>query len=82
MVPGRKAWNTLTCVDKGMHRHRRKLVSQGLCDDSLRSFEPALPYYIDIFCGKLDVGAVNHSGWTEPKDFVHLVQVVYSQQYV
>ena len=71
MVPGREGWSTLTCIDKGMHRHRRRLISQGLSDDSLRIFEPALYGYLDTFCAKLGSGAVDWDHWTQAKNVGH-----------
>lgn len=69
MVPEEGAWCTLTCIDKSMHRCKRRLITQGLSDDALKAFEPSLLSHLDIFCRKLGGDLFQHNGtWTEPRN--------------
>lgn len=69
MVPEEGGWCTLTCIDKSMHRYKRRLITQGLSDDALKAFEPSLLAHIDIFCHKLGEGGLRRNGqWTEPRN--------------
>lgn len=49
MIPAPGAYNIFTAVDKGIHRHKRKVLSQGFSDQSIRAFEPTMLRHIDIF---------------------------------
>ena len=52
-----------------MHRHKRKFITQGLSDDVLRQFEPALLSHVCLFVEKLatDPDPIR-GGWTAPKN--------------
>ncbi len=45
--------NVLTCRDKAQHARRRRLISQGFSDASLRTLEPAIIALTAKFCDKL-----------------------------
>jgi len=69
MVPDDDSWCTLTCINKSMHRHKRRLFTKGISEDAIREFEPAMRKHLDCFCGKLGEGAnPNGEGWTGPKN--------------
>lgn len=59
MIPAPGAFNIFTAVDKGIHKHKRRVLSQGFSDQCIRSFEPRILDHIDIFLAKL-VGAPEH----------------------
>jgi cytochrome P450 len=48
-----QALNTLTVRDKKDHGRRRRVISQGLSDSTLRNFEPAMLEIINRFCDRL-----------------------------
>lgn len=52
MLPAKGAYNIFTAVDKSIHRHKRKVLSQGFSDQSIRAFEPTMLRHIDIFVRK------------------------------
>ncbi len=69
MVPEEGGRCTLTCIDKSMHRNKRRLLAQGLSDDALKAFEPSLQSHLDIFCHKLGGDLFEHNdSWTEPRN--------------
>lgn len=49
MVTKPGVYNIHTAIDKSIHRHKRKVISQGLSDQCMRSFEPTILDHIDIF---------------------------------
>ena len=53
MVPSPGAYNIFTVVDKSMHRHKRKVLSQGFSDHCVRAFEPTILRHVDTFVDKL-----------------------------
>lgn len=70
MVPEPGAYNIFTAVDKSIHRHKRKVLSQGFSDQCIRSFEPTILEHVDIFVRNfLEKPAVDQvSGWSTPVD--------------
>ncbi len=69
MVPEEDSWCTLTCINKSKHRQMRRLITQGLSDDALNTFEPSLLANLDIFCHKLGQhGRENSGSWTEARN--------------
>lgn len=63
MVPSRGAYNIFTAIDKSLHRHKHRVLSQGFSDRCLRDFEPMILKEIDIF-----VGRFNQENWSAPTD--------------
>lgn len=57
MIPAPGAYNIFTAIDKGLHRHKRKVLSQGFSDQTIRAFEPTMLRHIQIFVRKLMGGA-------------------------
>ncbi|GME32785.1 cytochrome P450 [Neofusicoccum parvum] len=53
MLPSPGAYNTLTSVDRSMHRRKRKVMSQGLTDQCIRRFEPTMLRHVDTFIAQL-----------------------------
>ncbi|KAL9619804.1 MAG: hypothetical protein Q9160_005640 [Pyrenula sp. 1 TL-2023] len=47
------AVNTHTAIDKGVHRRKRKLVSQAFSEQALRRFEPVILEQVTIFLNHL-----------------------------
>ena len=69
MVSEEGGWCTLTCIDKSMHRYKRRLITPGFSDDALKAFEPSLLSHLDTVCRKLGDGCSSGSGtWTEPRN--------------
>lgn len=67
MIPAPGAYNIFTAVDKAMHRHKRKVISQGFSDQCVRDFEPTILSHVDLFIKRLaSTGDSRHSGWSEP----------------
>lgn len=77
MVPAPGAYNTHTCIDKALHRRKRKVVSQAFSESAIRAFEPTMLNNIKIFIDQLarrcDVHA-NPEGWSEPQDMSAITQ--------
>ncbi|MCJ1316869.1 hypothetical protein MMC15_002190 [Xylographa vitiligo] len=48
-----RAPNTLTLVDKKAHGRKRRIISQGLSDASLRGFEPTIMNHVNKLCNIL-----------------------------
>ena len=69
MAPEPGAYNIFTAIDKSVHRHKRRVLSQGFSDQCLRAFEPMILHEIDIFVRKV---SSNPSGadqeWSAPVD--------------
>ena len=69
MIPAPGAYNIFTAVDKGIHKHKRKVLSQGFSDQCVRAFEPKILDHIDIFLAKLVGSPERGSGdgeWSTP----------------
>lgn len=69
MVPAPGAYNIFTAINKDVHRHKRKVLSQGFSDQSIRAFEPTMLRHINIFVRTL-MGSPNsdavESTWSAP----------------
>lgn len=71
MVPAPGAFNIFTAVDKGIHRFKRKVLSQGFSDQAIRAFEPTMLRHIDLFVKKLVKAEGSNDdgeGWLTPMD--------------
>ncbi|KAL9057986.1 MAG: hypothetical protein Q9162_001978 [Coniocarpon cinnabarinum] len=67
MVPAPGAFNIFTAVDKNLHRFKRKVLSQGFSDQTLRAFEPTMLAHIDTFVESLTRATADTSdGWSQP----------------
>ena len=67
-VPG--VYNTHTCIDKAVHRRKRKVISQAFSDQAIRKFEPTMLKHVNIFLKEL-LRHASHYGnndWSEPMD--------------
>ena len=72
LLPAPGAFSIHTAIDKSMHRRKRKVLAQGLSDDVLKMFEPALLACIKKFCEKLaESQNMSGEGWTQPKNMTH-----------
>ena len=77
LLPAPGAFSIHTAIDKNMHRRKRRVLAQGLSDDVLKMFEPALHAIIKKFCGKLAENQNESSeGWTEPKNMTHWCEFI------
>ena len=69
-----RAPNTLTAIDKKIHGRKRRIVSQGLSDAALRSYEPTIIDHINKLCDlwaekKDNVSSdLKHRRWTIPQN--------------
>ena len=71
LAPEPGVYSTLTVINKSIHKHKRKVLSQGLSDQSVRAFEPTLLKHIEIFVANLLRTPNNiegDSGWSSPID--------------
>ena len=69
ILPAPGAFSVHTAIDKDMHRHKRKVLAQGLSDDALKKFEPTLLACLSKFCEKLAEGqGDSEEDWTNPKN--------------
>lgn len=64
MAPSPGAYNIFTAIDKSLHRHKHRVLSQGFSERCLRAFEPMILKEIDIFVGKFS----GHEDWSAPTD--------------
>ncbi|KAL8792649.1 MAG: hypothetical protein Q9195_004777 [Heterodermia aff. obscurata] len=71
LLPAPGAFSVHTAIDKDMHRHKRKVLAQGLSDDALKKFEPALLACLEKFCEKLCGSQDSSVDWTEAKNMTH-----------
>ncbi|KAF2872247.1 cytochrome P450 [Massariosphaeria phaeospora] len=74
-IPG--VFNTHTCIDKTLHRRKRKVVNQAFSDSSIRAFEPTMIKNIDIFIDQLVRHCQCHQNldeWSEPLDMSTVTQ--------
>ena len=67
MAPTPGAYNIFTAIDKSIHRHKRRVISQGFSDQCLRTFEPMILNEIDIFVGKF-LHSQTDQEWSTPTD--------------
>ena len=71
MVPAPGAFSIHTAIDNGIHRFKRKVLSQGLSDQAMKIFEPTMLHQVDLFVKKL-VGlqgsTADKDGWSPPMD--------------
>ncbi|OCK81164.1 cytochrome P450 [Lepidopterella palustris CBS 459.81] len=69
IIPAPGAYSVHTSIDKAMHRHKRRVLTQGLSDDVLRKFEPTLMNHIHLYIQRLMEGhGTTAEGWTPPKN--------------
>jgi hypothetical protein len=56
-----------TAIDKGMHGHKRRVISQGLSDECIKSFEATYLVHLRRFMNKIlgENTVVDSEGWTE-----------------
>lgn len=68
MLPVPGAYNIFTAIDKDLHKFKRKVLSQGFADSSVRSFEPTILTHIDIFVQWLKDASIQSGefGWSTP----------------
>ncbi|KAF4636423.1 hypothetical protein G7Y89_g1665 [Cudoniella acicularis] len=69
MVPSPGVYNIHTAVDKSLHKHKRKVIGQGLSDQCMRAFEPTMLDKIDIFVKKLATASTDNQSegnWSIP----------------
>ena len=68
MLPVPGAHNVHTCIDKSLHRRKRKVLSQGFSEQAIRTFEPTILKSIDVFLRQiaLGLGKAQQKEWTEP----------------
>lgn len=76
MVPAPGAFNIHTAIDKTIHKHKKKVMSQGLSEQSVRSFEPTMLAEIDIFLKNIASFADDKRGgeWSAPLNMTKLIQ--------
>ena len=53
MHPASGVCNVHSAIDKSVHRRKRKVISQGLSDQCMRSVEPMILSHIDVFLQKI-----------------------------
>ena len=53
ILPAPGAYSVHTSIDKKMHQRKRRVLAQGLSDDVLKQFEPALSGCQETLCHKL-----------------------------
>ena len=68
MAPTPGAYNIFTAIDKSVHRHKRRVISQGFSDQCLRAFEPMILNEIDIFVRKFLKSPIDQDEWSAPTD--------------
>ncbi|KAI1927821.1 hypothetical protein LOZ39_003991 [Ophidiomyces ophidiicola] len=93
---GRRSPNTLTLRDKKQHASRRRIISQGLSDSALRTYEETIDKHIDNFIERLSKGdtaniestptgtwsvSKNMARWCEYLAFDITVDVVFGDQF-
>lgn len=64
MAPSPGAYNIFTAIDKSLHRHKHRVLSQGFSERCLRAFEPMILKEIDIFVAKFS----DQENWSAPTD--------------
>lgn len=70
MVPGNAGWNTVTAIDKKLHRHKRKLFGQAFSDVQLQNFMPVFFERLTVFCNELAKDS-RVDRWSSPKKMIH-----------
>lgn len=75
MAPSPGVYNVFSAVDKSVHRHKRKVISQGLSDQSLRAFEPMALKEVDIFVEKL-LKTTADQVWSAPIDMTQCCKYI------
>ncbi|KAL6808086.1 cytochrome P450 [Trichoderma afarasin] len=67
ILPAPGAWSVHTAIDKGMHGHKRRVISQGLSDECIKSFEATYLVHLRRFMNKIlgENTVVDSEGWTE-----------------
>ena len=77
MLPAPGAYNTHTCIDKKLHRQKRKVVSQAFSEGAIRAFEPAMVKNINVFIDELVQHCKERSGedgWSQPLNMSTVTQ--------
>ncbi|KAF2186607.1 benzoate 4-monooxygenase cytochrome P450 [Zopfia rhizophila CBS 207.26] len=73
MVPAPGAYNTHTCIDKDLHRHKRRVMGQAFSERALRAFEPKILEEANIFLHQLHQN-VGSDGWSQPLNMSQIVR--------
>ena len=80
MAPTPGAYNIFTAIDKSIHRHKRRVISQGFSDQCIRAFEPTILKEIDIFVGKFlnsqKDGNEHDEEWLAPTDMTECCRYI------
>jgi len=68
ILPAPGAWSVHTSIDKAMHGHKRRVISQGLSDDCIKAFEPAFLVHLRRFMNKIapEATGVYDGSWSKP----------------
>ena len=66
LLSGPGAWNVHNALDKTINQRKRKIIRQGLSEENLGRFEPALLSKANIFVQNMLIGSRTDSdGWTQ-----------------
>ena len=65
--PAPGVYNTLSCIDKTLHKRKRKVVSQSFSEQAIRSFEPTILRNVDVLLKQIAHSRtdVTKKGWTD-----------------
>ncbi|KAF2473640.1 cytochrome P450 [Lindgomyces ingoldianus] len=67
MLPSPRVYNVHNVIDKDVHRFKRKIINQGLSEQRMRDFEPAMNNQIDIFIQNIRRACKeSEDEWSEP----------------
>lgn len=76
MLPEPGAYNVFTAVDKSVHRFKRKVLSLGFADQSVRAFEPKILSHVDLFVEKLKESQAQCGEWSDPMNMTELCRFI------
>ena len=80
IIPTKGAYSVHTAINKGMHRRKRMVISQGLSHDVLRTFEPSMMNHVRKFCDLLVSDyKLGEDGWTSAKNMTDFCESQKSQ---
>jgi cytochrome P450 len=62
--------STFTLLDKKEHARKRRVLSQGVSDAAVRSFEQSILSHVEKFCSKIASSADTDEGlgWSVPQN--------------
>ncbi|RAL08542.1 cytochrome P450 [Aspergillus homomorphus CBS 101889] len=82
----KEVYSTLNVFDKKVHGRKRRILSQGLCDQNLKLLEPPLLRVVDHLCDRLgekqdNFSPANMAEWSDFYTFDVMTELVFGRSF-